>query len=266
MTIKKQDHTFIILAHQESPYLGECVDSLQSQTQKSDILIATSTPSDFLERTAKEHCLELRINPTHRGIAADWNFAFSQARTEYVTLAHQDDIYLPDYTKKCLRAAYGAPDNLIVFPDSEEIVSGKPRSWTGNTVVRRLMLLFFFAAGREIRRIPWKNAFLALGDAVPCPGVMYHVSKLGDFCFSPEWTVDLDWFTWYNLAQRNGSFVLVRDRLLLHRIHPDCESTAGMKDGRRHEEDRRMFALFWPEWAARVLSRAYSASYQPYKE
>ena len=31
------------------------------------------------------------------GIGQDWNFAYSQATADYVTITHQDDIYCPRY-------------------------------------------------------------------------------------------------------------------------------------------------------------------------
>ena len=37
-------HTFVICAYGESPYLEACIRSLLSQTEKSRILCATSTP------------------------------------------------------------------------------------------------------------------------------------------------------------------------------------------------------------------------------
>ena len=42
------NHTFAICAYKESPYLEECIQSLMNQTVKSDILIATATPSKYM--------------------------------------------------------------------------------------------------------------------------------------------------------------------------------------------------------------------------
>ena len=43
-------HTFVICAYGESPYLEACIRSLLSQTEKSRILCATSTPGPWLRR------------------------------------------------------------------------------------------------------------------------------------------------------------------------------------------------------------------------
>ena len=50
--VKMNDHTFAICAYKESPYLEECIKSLKNQTIKSNILIATSTPNDYIKGIA----------------------------------------------------------------------------------------------------------------------------------------------------------------------------------------------------------------------
>ena len=88
-------HAFVICAYGESKYLEECIQSLLCQTIKSRILIATSTPNEFINELGRRYRLEVYINRDGRGIADDWNFAYAQADSKYVTLAHQDDIYEP---------------------------------------------------------------------------------------------------------------------------------------------------------------------------
>ena len=87
-------HTFVICAYKESPYLGECISSLLKQTVKSRILIATSTPNEYITRTAAEYEIPVIVNKGQGGIVQDWNFAYKQADTPYVTIAHQDDFYM----------------------------------------------------------------------------------------------------------------------------------------------------------------------------
>ena len=39
----KNDHVFVVLAYRESPYLEACIRSLENQTVRSRMIIATST-------------------------------------------------------------------------------------------------------------------------------------------------------------------------------------------------------------------------------
>ena len=43
------NHTFAVCAYKESKFLEECVLSLLSQTVKTNIIMATSTPNEYIE-------------------------------------------------------------------------------------------------------------------------------------------------------------------------------------------------------------------------
>ena len=72
---KRNDHTFAICAYKESPYLEECILSLKNQTVKSNIIMATSTPNEWIQGLAEKYEIPLYINTGEGGIAQDWNFA-----------------------------------------------------------------------------------------------------------------------------------------------------------------------------------------------
>ena len=56
------NHTFAICAYKESAYLEKCIKSLKNQTIKSNIILVTSTPNDFLEEISKKYNLPYYIN------------------------------------------------------------------------------------------------------------------------------------------------------------------------------------------------------------
>ena len=95
----KQLHTFAVCAYKESPYLEDCLQSLMAQTVDSHIIMATSTPNDFISSIAEQYNLPLFVNHGEGGITQDWNFAYTHADSKYVTIAHQDDIYEPAKAK-----------------------------------------------------------------------------------------------------------------------------------------------------------------------
>src|SRR6187431_3208020 len=124
------NHSFVVMAYKDSPYLSECLNSLKGQTIESNIYISTSTPSTYINDIANQFGVEVFITETGQGIAHDWNFSLQLGKTKYITLAHQDDIYLSDYTDTCLRSAERYNDTLICFTDYAEIVDGHDRSGT----------------------------------------------------------------------------------------------------------------------------------------
>lgn len=51
--MKEFSHTFAICAYKESEYLEECILSLKNQTLKTNILMATSTPNEYIKNLAE---------------------------------------------------------------------------------------------------------------------------------------------------------------------------------------------------------------------
>ena len=100
MKYSENNHTFVVCAYKESPYLGECIESLLQQTKKSRILISTSTPNASIQEIAKRYELPVVVNTGKASIADDWNYGCSKVETELFTIAHQDDIYEKNYLEE----------------------------------------------------------------------------------------------------------------------------------------------------------------------
>lgn len=260
------NHSFAVLAYSESPYLAACLDSLKDQTMQSDIYISTSTPSEYISDMAKKYGVELFITEPGQGIAHDWTFGLQQAKTKYVTLAHQDDVYMPDYTASCINQAEKFKDTLICFTNYSEIVEGKERSGTQLLRIKRFMLWFFMPFRKNIQSRSWKKKMLSAGCPIPAPSVMYNREKLTGFQFSAEFSINMDWDAWYRMAYMEGRFVYVNKPLLKHRIHPDSATTKGLEVNLRQKEDLLMFKRFWPGRIAKILAKMYGRSYTSNKE
>ncbi len=257
-------HAFAILAHKESPHLEECIDSLKNQTIASKIIICTSTPNAFLDRIAKKNSLPIHVNPERDGIATDWNFALASAGTEYVTLAHQDDIYSPDYAAKMMKAAEMHADALIIFSNYDELIC------KNDEVCIRKHSLNFFIKNTLLRLSFWgkdrlaenKKRLLAFGSPIGCPTVTFGKSLIGDFKFDDSFGINMDWKAWYDLARKEGSFIWVKKNLVSHRIYAGSETSRGISDNRRQKEDLEMFEKIWPDIIAKMLSKIYALSYK----
>ena len=255
------NHSFAVLAYQDSPYLTACLDSLLAQTIKSNIFIATSTPSHHLTSIAKEYGLDIYITQSGQGIAHDWNFGLNQARTKYVTLAHQDDLYLPEYTQRCLTACEKFDDALICFTGYSEIVGQKLRTASVLLNVKRFILWMFMPIRKSIHNTFLKNLFLSFGCPIAAPSVMLNLEHLMGFQFSSAFSINMDWDAWSRIAKIEGRFVYVRNNLMIHRIHQDSATTAGLQANARQLEDQIMFKRFWPNIIAEIFAKVYARSY-----
>ena len=54
-----KNHTFVICAYKESKYLEECIESLEKQIVKSNIIMCTSTPNDYIKNMAQKYNIPL---------------------------------------------------------------------------------------------------------------------------------------------------------------------------------------------------------------
>lgn len=260
MPYQPSDHTFALCAYRESPYLEECIRSLEAQTVRTNILIATSTPSDFINRIAEAHHIPVFVNPeAGKGIGADWNFALSRTETPLVTIAHQDDIYEPAYAETMLSELGKAKAPIIWFCDYQELRGERKDRDIRNLKIKRAMLLplqrRIFRGSKFVRR-----RILSLGSPICCPAVTY-VRRAGEaLTFSREMKVSLDWDQWEKLSRRKGSFVYCPEPLMCHRVHEGSATTALIADSTRAKEDMEMFRRFWPKGVAGWLAKKYAAS------
>ncbi len=253
------DHTFVICAYQESRFLEDCIRSLKKQTVKSELIMATSTPNSFIRDMAVKYGILLQINTGEKGIVQDWNFAYSQAKTRYVTIAHQDDVYKEAYTEALLQEMERSKQSLIGFTDYAEIRNNAIVEVNTMLKIKRWMLLpltcMAFRKSRFIRR-----RILSFGCPICCPSVMFQKENLPERIFMEGYRSDEDWQAWEMLSRLKGDFVYQSRRLTLHRIHEDSATTAIIGDNARSKEDYEMFLKFWPPVIAVLLVKLYSKS------
>jgi glycosyltransferase involved in cell wall biosynthesis len=243
------DHSFIIPAYGDCPYLEDCILSLKNQSIQSEILIVTSTPSDHISRLAERYGIEVRINSGEAGLANDWNFAYRQCKTKYLTIAHQDDVYYPEYVTKCLQAAgsRNVNDELILFTDYQEIAGGNIRRFSLTIIIKRMMLFAFIPFGSASKSI-CKRMLLAFGNSISCPTVMYNTKNIGSFQFNNGFRYNLDWDAWLQLAAKSGRFIYVGKKLMGHRLHAGSETSKNIGNRQRMVEEKQILQTIWGRW------------------
>ena len=257
-------HTFVVCAYKESPYLEECIKSLLAQTVGSTVLMATSTPCSYISGIAQRYQIPLYVNTGETGIAADWNFGLRQARTKYVTLAHQDDVYRKSYTVECMHAMERDENPLIFFSNYEEIRNGKVCESNRLLKVKRLMLWPLGVGTKEkkffSRSVFVRRRILSMGNPICCPSVTFNMENMPEEIFTSGMKSNVDWEAWEKLSKRKGSFLYNKKMLCFHRIHAGSTTTEVIKADGRTDEDYRMFCKFWPKPIARIWLRWYCGS------
>lgn len=261
MRYTAKDHIFALCAYGESDYLEDCIASLEHQTVPSRIIICTATPSAFLDEIAHRHGLEVFVNRGPHGIAEDWNFAYARADADVVTLAHQDDVYDPDYVASVLDRLNRAKHPMICFTDYYELRNGKKVFADGNRNLRIKELALIPLRGRAFENSRWmRRRILSVCDPICCPAVTYVKPNLPEVLFESHFKSDLDWQAWEKLSRLRGGFCYVHKPLMGHRIHEASTTTQVIGDNNgRSSEDLEMYMKFWPRPIARWLNSKYTA-------
>lgn len=269
MSFSPKDHTWALCAYGESPYLEECIQSLKAQTKESRIIISTSTPGAYIDGIAEKYGIPV-YSHEGGGIGRDWNAAYDLAETELVTIAHQDDLYEPEYTEEMLKEVNRSREPILFFSDYDElrVIEGRAGEddpqivrvhENKNLKIKRVMLTplkgRMFRNSRVVRR-----RILSIGSAICCPSVTYVKAKAGDTIFSTEMKVSLDWDQWEKQSRKKGAFVYSPKVLMLHRVHEGSETTRLIADRTRSREDLEMFERFWPKGIAQQLAKKYAKS------
>lgn len=253
-----KNHTFVICAYKESPYLEECILSLKNQRVRSNVIMETSTPNAFIEGMAKKYEIPLYVNP-HGGITQDWNFGLSKIETKYATIAHQDDIYEEDYLELILDKLEKSERPLIAFTDYGELRDGVKVYDTTMLNIKRLMLMPLkpacFKGSKFIRR-----RVLSMGDPICCPAVTFNLDLLERPIFKDGFRSCEDWEAWEMISRMKGDFLYVSKAAMCHRIHEESTTTEIIKDNGRIEENYIMFCKFWPKPIAKLINKFYTKS------
>lgn len=254
---KETNHTFVVCAYGESPFLEDCLLSLSIQTNFSNAVIATSTPNGMIDELAKKFDIPVCVNYGESGIAGDWNFALSCAKTPLVTIAHQDDVYSDHYVEWMLESLNQASRPLLYFTNYGEIRdSAYIDNSTMNSVKRALLKPLELKSLQGSVLV--KRGVISLGNSICCPSVTYCMDALPRPVFSSGMRSNLDWEAWERFSRLEGEFVYDNCIGMYHRIHNDSETSACIVDDTRTKEDLMMLKKFWPDPIANLINKAYT--------
>ena len=251
-------HTFVILAYQESRHLEACIKSVTTQTHPSQIIIATTTPNDYIKALAQKYHLKI-VTGTHTNIGGDFDFAIHAADTPLVTVAHQDDLYTKTYTAKIIEAYQKHPASAIIFTDYFEIRNSKHIYTNTNLKIKRI-LLTPIRLKKSLKSRHAKRLILKFGCSICCPAVTFVTKNCPKDIFKSRFVCDCDWHAWETLSKRKGAFTFVPEPLMGHRISTETTTTDIINHGIRTKEDYEILHRFWPHPIAQILTKLYQAS------
>lgn len=256
------NHTFVICTYKESQFLEDCIKSVLNQTIKSKVIVATSTPNNYIKDIVSKYNLDLYVNTGKTGIQEDWNFAVSCCETDFVTVCHHDDIYgerYYEYIKGVIESPI-AKKTLVIHTGYYDIDQNNNKSLTKNNKIKRKILFVSKCyIGQNFKL--FKKYSLAFGNTVCCPSCTYNKKLLGDNFFNSEFTHCCDWDLYYKMAEMKGRMVYISEKLMSKRYHTGSQTFEDIQSGKRYKEDCAMFSKFWPKWIVNKMMKKYVKAY-----
>lgn len=252
------NHTFAVCAYQISPYLEQCLCSVINQTRKSNVIISTSTPNDHIFSIAKKYGLSVLINEDKTaGMQDNWNFAVSQAKTDFVTVCHQDDYYHERYFETI--EPFLSFNVLMIHTAYFDVINGNLKRRLNNRI-KAFNNRSLTCTARQAS-IKYKTNALRFGNSVCCPSCTYNLSLLGMPIFKSPLKHACDWDLYINLAQRDGRVVYIDSPLTYKRIHVQSSTKNDIVSGIRAQEDLILFKRLWPEPIAVIFAKLFKIIY-----
>ena len=210
-------HTFVILAYGESDDLEDSLKSVLKQSVKSNVVIATSTPNDYILDLASKYGLGVLINENESNKGDDYNFAIKAYDSKLITIAHQDDIYDRNYTKEILKCYKKNNQATIIFTDNYEIIN--------DTKVKKSKKLFWI----RYHLYPLKYSFfqnkkyfklraLKKEKYICTSSITFIKENIKDNLFPTNLVYDNDWQGLIDLAKDSSRFVYLDKKLVGYRI------------------------------------------------
>jgi hypothetical protein len=225
--------------------------------------MVTSTPNEHIRGLAEKYDIPLFIREGVSDIRDDWNFAYNQADTTWVTVAHQDDQYDEHYVEELMKKVSGLNDAIAFTTDYIPIKNNEIGKRDINSKILRFLRkpLKYNCLSRT--RF-WKRRVLSLGNSICCPSVTYNKEKLGDSFFTSELKFNIDWDTFLKLANVKGAFTYVDKPLTFYRVYDGATSMEFIVNHTREIDDEYMFRQFWPNWMVKIIMHFYKKAYETY--
>ena len=234
-------HTFVILAYEESDDLEECIKSVLNQSVKSNVVIATSTPNDYILDLASQYALGVMINENKSNKGGDYNFAINSSDSKLITIAHQDDVYDRNYTKEIQKCYLKNKDASIIFTDNYEISGDKKIKQS-----KKLFWMRFFLFPLRFSIFQKKKFFkvraLRRNKYICTSSVTFIKKNIKKDFFPTDLVYDNDWQGLLVLAADNTKFVYLPKKLIGYRVDNHNESIE------KNKEDMNIRKSLYPKW------------------
>lgn len=215
--VQNPEVTIAIPTYKRLHLLKEAVESALAQKDAPNfevIVVDNDSANDvaewFITRSKNEPRLGYFANQDNLGIVGNWNQCVFLARSNIISILHDDDLIGPHFIKTTYHQLDSDIKAVVCSVEVGEIPS---LDWTQSNIVRKFNV-----------------ALLALGSLSPFPGVIFRKSdfiNIGGFN-NENYPVE-DYYFWVRLIG-NGKFKSVKSKQAFYRISPFQASNTLIND------------------------------------
>lgn len=229
--------TFVIPCCNGAEHLGAAIRSILAQRRQDFELVvvddASTDDSVAVARAAGGSRLRLERHARRLGLAANFAHAASVVTTPYFCIAHQDDVYEPDYLATMVQALEAAPAASLAHCAATAIdAAGNPIAAAAERFKARLARRARVAEPADVFRL------LLRGNFVCCPSVLFRASAFRAIGgFDTRLSFALDWELWLRLSRSGTRFETILEPLVRYRRHLGNATREATTSLRRFEEE-----------------------------
>jgi len=229
--------TVTIPCRDAGPFLEPLIESLLAQTFSDFRLVlvddASRDDSVAVARKVAGDRIDIHRHDTPRGIAGNWNYGANLAETTYFCLAHQDDIYHPEFLARLVDALERTPLAGMAHCRSAAIDA---RGAAIDSGAERYKQHFWRRLAVDDHPAQYRR--LWCGNWICCPAVVYRTAawqQVGEF--RSDLSFALDWEYWFRMLRSGHGIVDVDDILLDHRRHLSAVTATATSNCSRFAEE-----------------------------
>lgn len=209
-----------IPTYKQTFFLKKCLDSVFIQTYTNyEVILTDDTPDDTVKDFVNKNYSNKKINyfknERSLGSPANWNYAVSKAKGQFVKILHHDDHFtFNDSLEKFVKALDKNKDADFVFSLSSIHNADTGKKWENNVTDEML------------EKVKLDPTYLISGNFIGSPSATMYRKSAIVFDEKLKWLVDLDFYI--SILLKNKKVVFINEALITttnaaaHQITNSC--------------------------------------------
>lgn len=228
--------TIYIITYNRSQYLEECISSVLAQSYNDfKIVILDNGSTDNTEEVVagfNNKGIHYVKHSKNIGFAGNANFAIESCKTDLFVIFHDDDIMLPQYVEKTIKA-FDMNSDLTIIAARTRIINDNHEKLYCNYCEGEVEPKVSFYYGTRYFRQNLRGK-----ESIACSTVMYRTAFMQEknLFFDQSVGPACDAYLWYEIERNHGKIGIIEDVLVNYRIH------AGQISGKNWTNDYVMLS------------------------